>query len=86
MPDCISRPHPSKRINYIVFYQFKARMPDQVTYILFTPREKLSKHITILPSSIRRVHRCDPINPAPPVTRILFIPLILLYFMFSKNN
>ena len=30
-----------KRINYIVFYQFKARMPDQVTYILFTPREKV---------------------------------------------
>src|SRR5258708_30095222 len=26
--------------------------------------------MTSLPSSRRRSHRCDPINPAPPVTKI----------------
>ena len=31
--------------------------------------------ITSSPFAIRRSHKCDPMNPAPPVTRILMIRL-----------
>ena len=36
------------------------------------PVTKLSTHNTSPPSSSKRSHRCDPINPAPPVTRVRF--------------
>src|SRR5215203_4217719 len=35
------------------------------------PVKKLSRQSTSLPSLISRSQRCEPINPAPPVTKIL---------------
>src|SRR5207302_10343469 len=34
------------------------------------PLKKLSAHSTSLPSATSRSQRCEPRNPAPPVTRI----------------
>src|SRR5512141_1025168 len=45
-------------------------------WAMFCRREvkKLSTHRTSSPRAISRSHRCDPMNPAPPVTRTRFIP------------
>ena len=41
--------------------------------ILFIePVNKLSKQITLCPNLRRALQRCDPIKPAPPVTKIFF--------------
>src|SRR5512140_3308327 len=44
-------------------------------WAMFCRREvkKLSTHRTSSPRAISRSHRCDPMNPAPPVTRTRFI-------------
>ena len=39
------------------------------------PVKKLSRHVTSLPSLSKRSHKCEPRNPAPPVTSI-FLPIV----------
>jgi hypothetical protein len=38
--------------------------------LLRLPVEKLSKQNTLCPLEIKKSHKCDPRNPAPPVTNI----------------
>src|SRR3989344_3864412 len=45
------------------------------------PVTRLSTHITLCPSFISASQRCDPINPAPPVTRDVSIQLF-----YSKHR
>ena len=42
--------------------------------ILFNePVNKLSKQMILWPNSSKVLQRCDPINPAPPVTKIFLV-------------
>ena len=62
-----------QRKSHIVTHQFGTRMGEEMAYVALAPGEKLSTHRTSLPSLISRSQRCDPRNPAPPVTNIRFI-------------
>src|SRR5208282_5607573 len=48
------------------------------TMLSFTPVKKLSAQITSWPSRTRRSQRCEPRNPAPPVTSTLFLAVFIM--------
>ena len=52
---------------------------------MFCRREvkKLSTHRTSSPRASSRSHRCDPMNPAPPVIRIRFIAPLPGFIVFQ---
>ncbi len=54
--------------------------PSRWATFLFMPVWKLSTQITSCPSRRRRSHRCDPRNPAPPVTSTRWLSAMSCWF------
>src|SRR4051794_12164962 len=50
----------------------KCGLPRRWRMFSFEPVKKLSTQRTSCPSATRRSQRCEPMNPAPPVTRTVF--------------
>jgi len=53
----------------VVAHQLKAGIRPQMMHVVSGSGVELSTHKTSYPCSTGRSQRCDPMNPAPPVTR-----------------
>ena len=72
-----------KNKNFLDFIKNKKKV--KIITCDLTNEKKLSTQITSFPSTTRRLHRWEPIKPAPPVTKTFFCPIFIDSFLKSKN-
>ena len=61
-----------ERKRHVVPHQLEALFADEVRDVALRTGEEVVDADHVAPSAIKRSHRCEPRNPAPPVTRIRF--------------
>lgn len=68
-----------QRLGHIVLQQRKTLAVDGFLGISCRSGRKLPVQTTLYPSPMRRLHKCDPRKPAPPVTRIFLICWVMFH-------